>query len=237
MGLVGGTATESLQGGAAAPAEALEENGPRDMKAFFAHGVDVIQSIWKWILFGVLVSAGITVWVPAGALAGWSILAPALAGLAALSIALPLYVCATATVPIAAALVAQGMPTGAALVFLMAGPATNVATLGAVRRVFGGRVLSVYLGTVILGSLGLAALYDRFAPFSPLDPGLHQHAQPWWAWASGILLAGLFTYFATQEARAAWRRRFAPPAAVAAQSSSCGGCCSKKSEGSDPGLP
>ena len=78
-------------------------------------------------------------------------------GLAAMGvtlvIAVPLYVCATASVPIAAALVASGLPTGAALVFLMAGPATNVATLGAVYRTLGRRPLAIYLSTIIVGSV------------------------------------------------------------------------------------
>ncbi|MBW1762507.1 MAG: permease, partial [Deltaproteobacteria bacterium] len=101
------------------------------------------------------------------------------AGLAALAIALPLYVCATASVPIAAALIAQGMPTGAALVFLMAGPATNIATIGAVKRAFGGRVLAVYLATVVIGSVGLAYLYDAFIPFEAIGSLTHEHGHPW----------------------------------------------------------
>ncbi|NNE19014.1 MAG: hypothetical protein HKN10_11110, partial [Myxococcales bacterium] len=180
------------------------------------HMVDVIRPIWKWIVFGVVASAAITVWIPPGAIAGWSNINPAISGLAALAIALPLYVCATASVPIAAALIAQGMPTGAALVFLMAGPATNIATIGAVKRAFGGRVLAVYLSTVVLGSVGLAYVYDAFIPFEAVGGLAHEHAQPWWAWASAVLLAGLFVYFIVDDLRTAWRRRSAPagPAVV-----------------------
>ena len=173
--------------------------------------VDVIRPIWKWIVFGVVASAAITVWIPPGVIAGWSNIHPALAGLAALAIALPLYVCATASVPIAAALIAQGMPTGAALVFLMAGPATNVATIGAVKRAFGGRVLAVYLGTVVIGSVGLAYLYDAFIPFEALGSMTHEHGHPWWAWASALVLAGLFVYFVFDDLRSAWLRRTRPP--------------------------
>jgi hypothetical protein len=143
-------------------------------------------------------------------MAGLSDLHPALSGLAALAIALPLYVCATASVPIAAALIAQGMPTGAALVFLMAGPATNIATIGAVKRAFGGRVLLVYLATVILGSVGLAYIYDAFVPLEAFVSLGHEHSDPWWAWASALLLAGLFLYFVVDDLRGAWFRRRAP---------------------------
>lgn len=210
MGLVGGGVTESLHTNAKDIDGIEEATAPQSTVGFFEHMVDVIRPIWKWIVFGVVASAAITVWIPPGAIAGWSNIHPALSGLAALAIALPLYVCATASVPIAAALIAQGMPTGAALVFLMAGPATNIATIGAVKRAFGGRVLAVYLGTVVIGSVGLAYIYDAFIPFEALGAMVHEHAHPWWAWASALLLAGLFVYFIVGDLRSAWLRRSAP---------------------------
>ena len=91
----------------------------------------------------------------------------------------------------------------------MAGPATNVATIGAVKRAFGGRVLAVYLGTVVVGSVGLAYLYDAFIPFEALGSLTHEHGHPWWAWASAFVLGGLFVYFAFDELRGAWLRRTA----------------------------
>jgi uncharacterized membrane protein YraQ (UPF0718 family)/copper chaperone CopZ len=212
MGLVGGAATEALHTDADEIARLEEATAPQSTVGFFEHMIDVIRPIWKWIVFGVVASAAITVWVPPGVIAGWSNVHPALAGLAALAIALPLYVCATASVPIAAALIAQGMPTGAALVFLMAGPATNVATIGAVKRTFGGRVLAVYLGTVIIGSVGLAYLYDAFVPFEAVGSLTHVHGHPWWAWASAVPLAGLFGYFAVDDLRRAFVRRALPSA-------------------------
>jgi uncharacterized membrane protein YraQ (UPF0718 family)/copper chaperone CopZ len=210
MGLAGGAATEALHTDADGIERLGDATAPQSTVGFFEHVVDVIRPIWKWIVFGVVASAAITVWVPPGVIAGWSNIHPALAGLAALAIALPLYVCATASVPIAAALIAQGMPTGAALVFLMAGPATNVATIGAVKRAFGGRVLAVYLGTVVVGSVGLAYLYDAFIPFEALGSLTHEHSHPWWAWASAFVLGGLFVYFTFDDLRGAWLRRAAP---------------------------
>ena len=207
MGLVGGAATEALHTDSDGIARLDEASAPQSTVGFFEHMVDVIRPIWKWIVFGVVASAAITVWIPPGVIAGWSNVHPAIAGLAALAIALPLYVCATASVPIAAALIAQGMPTGAALVFLMAGPATNIATIGAVKRAFGGRVLSVYLATVVIGSVGLAYVYDAFIPFEALGGLTHEHGSPWWAWVSALVLAGLFVYFILDDTRNAWRRR------------------------------
>jgi len=210
MGLVGGAATEALHTDADGIARLEAATAPRSTVGFFEHMLDVIRPIWKWIVFGVVASAAITVWIPPGIIAGWSNIYPALAGLAALAIALPLYVCATASVPIAAALIAQGMPTGAALVFLMAGPATNIATIGAVKRAFGGRVLAIYLATVVIGSVGLAYLYDAFIPFEALGSLTHEHGHPWWAWGAALVLAGLFVYFVFDDLRSAWLRRTSP---------------------------
>lgn len=214
MGLAGGAATEALHTDAESDARLEGATAPQSTVGFFEHMIDVIRPIWKWIVFGVVASAAITVWIPPGAIAGWSDIHPALAGLAALSIALPLYVCATASVPIAAALIAQGMPTGAALVFLMAGPATNIATIGAVKRAFGGRVLAIYLATVIVGSVGLAYVYDAFIPFEALGGMTHEQGHPWWAWASAFVLGGLFVYFVFDDLRHAWLRHRAPTGTV-----------------------
>jgi uncharacterized membrane protein YraQ (UPF0718 family)/copper chaperone CopZ len=229
MGLAGGAATEALH--TDSNARLGEASAPQSTAGFFEHMIDVIRPIWKWIMFGVIASAAITVWIPPGVIAGWSNLHPALTGLAALAIALPLYVCATASVPIAAALIAQGMPTGAALVFLMAGPATNIATIGAVKRAFGGRVLAVYLATVVIGSVGLAYVYDAFIPFEALRSMTHEHAHPWWAWASALVLAGLFVYFVLDDLRSAWLRRTpsAGPAVVTleVEGLTCNNCVRK----------
>ncbi|MBW1757025.1 MAG: permease [Deltaproteobacteria bacterium] len=229
MGFAGGAATEALH--TDSNARLGEASAPQSTVGFFEHMIDVIRPIWKWIVFGVVASAAITVWIPPGMIAGWSNIHPALAGLAALAIALPLYVCATASVPIAAALIAQGMPTGAALVFLMAGPATNIATIGAVRRAFGGRVLAVYLSTVVIGSVSLAYVYDAFIPFEALGSMTHEHAHPWWAWASALVLAGLFVYFVFDDLRSAWLRRTpsAGPAVVTleVEGLTCNNCVRK----------
>lgn len=69
-----------------------------------------------------------------------------------LVIAVPMYVCATASLPIAAGLMLAGVSPGAAFVFLSAGPATNTVTIGVVKKMLGTRTLFIYLGTIIIGS-------------------------------------------------------------------------------------
>lgn len=80
---------------------------------------------------------------------------------------IPVYVCATASVPIAAALIMKGVSPGAALVFLMTGPATNAATISTVWKTMGRRTAGIYLGTVagsaILAGLLLDALFSGVA--------------------------------------------------------------------------
>jgi len=68
-------------------------------------------------------------------------------------IAVPMYVCATASLPIAAGLILAGVSPGAAFVFLSAGPATNTVTMGVVKKMLGTRTLYIYLGTIIICSV------------------------------------------------------------------------------------
>lgn len=171
-----------------------------------AHGAELLQSIWRWVAVGILVSAAIEVLLPQQAWLDLAALGTFGAAAAALVISLPLYVCATASVPIAAALVANGLPLGAALVFLMAGPATNVATVGAVYRGFGRKVTAAYLTIVIVGSLGFAVLFETLiGGAAPRAGHAHEHTVSWWAATSAILLVLMFGWFGLQEFRR-WRR-------------------------------
>lgn len=213
-GIAGGWLTDALTGkqtGAAErPAAAAATAGRRGPRELLTHGLDILRSIWLWLVAGVLVSAAIEVFVPDSFLSGLGSLGIVPSALAALVISIPLYVCATASVPIAAALVAGGLPTGAALVFLIAGPATNVATIGAVYRQLGVRVVAVYLGTIIAGSVLGAVAFEAFLPGMTVQAAAHCHeVQPWWAQACGWVLLGMFACFAVADARRWWRRRAA----------------------------
>lgn len=166
------------------------------------HSIELLRSIWRWLVFGVLVSAAITTWVPPQAFSTFAERAGFAAPLAMLLLSIPLYVCATASVPIAASLVAGGFPAGAAIVFLMAGPATNVATIGAIYRTLGARTLAIYLSTLILGSLVAAWGFDSLIGTSTAVAAVHHHHSPtWWSIASVAVLIGLLAWFAVEDAR------------------------------------
>ena len=201
--------------------------------AMVEHSVEVLRSIWRWLVFGVLVSALISVFVPAGGLGALAAGGGILAAMAMLAISVPLYVCATASVPIAAALVAGGMPTGAALVFLMAGPATNVATLGAIYRGFGARVLGVYLSTIVVGSIGFALTFDWVLSTEGQVVAAHGDHSTWWAIASAVGLLAFMVWFLAEDVLRWIRSLRSAEAAQGARievpvsGMTCGGCVKK----------
>lgn len=96
--------------------------------------------------------------------------------IAVLFISLPLYVCATASLPIAAAFLLSGMSSGGVFVFLSAGPATNSITMGVVASMFGKKSLFIYLGAIASLSILFGYVFDTF--FSDLKlMDLHTHEE------------------------------------------------------------
>lgn len=235
-GMVGGVLTESI-GGESKPynAHSSEHNHGHHSgwEAFLHHAEDLIKPIWGWLVFGIFVSAGIATWIPTEGLTEMAAWGPVVAMLVMLVISLPLYVCATASVPIAAALVAGGMPTGAALVFLMAGPASNVATIGTIQGAFGGRILLIYLGTIVVGSVGLGMAYDAMFTTTVNAGMMHGGHDAWWAVVSAVALTLLFGRYTINDGlRFVNRRRMASAVAadrivIGIEGMTCGGCVSK----------
>ncbi len=154
----------------------------------------LFKGIYGWITLGILVSALITIFLEPGQLSEIGLLSGPLGLLAALALGIPMYVCSVASVPIAAGLIYAGFPVGSALVFLMAGPATNAATIGAVRKMFGKRVFMVYLSTVILVSIVAGMALNSLHVSIPLvDSGAHGG----WIPAPMRVAAGLVLVFGT----------------------------------------
>ena len=181
-------------------------------------------------MVGVLASAAIQTWLPPSVFQHTQAWGGMAATLGVLLISLPLYVCATASVPIAAALVAGGLPVGAALVFLMAGPATNVATMGAILRGFGRRVLGIYLGTIIVCSVVAAEIFNRWVdPVWSQQMGHGDHGGVG-ATASAVVLLALIGKFALDDVRRSLSA--SSPSGedamdFAVEGMTCGGCVSR----------
>jgi hypothetical protein len=107
-----------------------------------------VSELWAdiagWFFIGLLLAGAITAIIPEEAI-GRTVGSGLPAMLIMLAVGIPLYICATASTPIAAALILKGVSPGAALVFLLAGPATNVATLTVLVNILGKRATAIYL--------------------------------------------------------------------------------------------
>lgn len=112
----------------------------------------LLDDLTPWFILGIVISGLIAVVVPDGF---FETVAPGrwIPMVAMLLVGVPMYICATSSTPLAAVLMAKGLDPGAALVLLLAGPATNVATIAVVRQFLGKRVLWVYLGSIAIMSL------------------------------------------------------------------------------------
>lgn len=122
--------------------------------------------IGKWIIYGVLLGGVITVLLPSNIEAYLS--NPYLSYPLMLAISIPLYVCATGSIPIAAALILKGLNPGAALAFLIAGPATNTVTITFVFKELGKRVAAIYLLGIALSATIFGILLDITAKYVDL---------------------------------------------------------------------
>ncbi|MBF0262790.1 MAG: SO_0444 family Cu/Zn efflux transporter [Magnetococcales bacterium] len=165
---------------------------------------DLWDDIAPWLVGGVVITAAVTTWIPYGNLSGYtqnSWLAMILVVLASM----PIYVCATASTPMAAAMIFSGMTPGMALAFMLAGPATNLAPLAILRRELGSRVLTAYLAGVFISAVGLGMVTDQLAQWMNWMPEVRPGEMEEWlpAWFSTVctlLLAGVY-------ARNQWRGR------------------------------
>jgi copper chaperone CopZ len=199
-GIVGGQLTNKITHG---------ENGKAEIKPESIHSasvkknpivtilryafVDFIQDIAKWLVIGVVIAAIISVIIPDGFFTAY-LDNQFLSMLIVLSASIPLYVCATGSVPIAAVLIMKGLSPGAALVFLMAGPATNAATITMIGKVMGRKTLIAYLSSIIGGALLFGFIINEFLPASWFMMGAHHHhahdqmLPSWLGYSSSILL-------------------------------------------------
>ncbi|NVK55422.1 MAG: SO_0444 family Cu/Zn efflux transporter [Alteromonadaceae bacterium] len=116
----------------------------------FATGKLLID-ITVWLLIGLALAAAIQTWVPTDFLTRWGDGLPAMLVMAVIGI--PMYICATASTPIAVGFLSVGLSPGAVLVFLLAGPATNISTMGMIAKEMGRRTLALYLCSVISASV------------------------------------------------------------------------------------
>lgn len=143
---------------------ACSSNGNANAASRIAAGiryafVDLLGDISKWLIIGTLLAGVIAYLIPEEVISsylGGGIFSMVIM----LFIGIPLYICATTSTPLAAALVAKGMSPGTAFVFLLAGPATNAATITMVMKFLGKKTAMIYVGTIAVCSIGFGLLLD-----------------------------------------------------------------------------
>ena len=157
--------------------------------------VDLLDDLSHWLLLGLVIGALVTAFVPATAIGAY--LGQGLLPLVAMAlIGVPIYICAAASTPIAAALVLKGLSPGAALVLLLTGPATNLGSIAVLVRQLGRRVVAIYLVVVVVVSIAAGAALDALYAALGTRPEIRFGGEPGWlpAWVwsgAAVLLAAL----------------------------------------------
>jgi uncharacterized membrane protein YraQ (UPF0718 family) len=159
--------------------------------------VDLIKDISLWLLIGLGIAAMVKTYMPTEFLAQWGDGFMAFVVMALIGV--PMYICALASTPIAAGLLFSGVSPGATLVFMLVGPATNIATMGLVKRELGNRALAAYLGSVVGVGFAFGYLTNYLADQWNIDflaqtQTAHAMGNTLLATASALVLAGLMIY-------------------------------------------
>ncbi|UCD63658.1 MAG: SO_0444 family Cu/Zn efflux transporter [Candidatus Zixiibacteriota bacterium] len=172
--------------------------------------VDLLGDLAPYLFFGYLLAGLVAVFlggditsVPDTLRVGWG------GYLGAIVVGLPLYVCATSSTPLAAVLLSAGFSPGAVLVFLLVGPATNLASLTVVRKILSGWATVKYLAAIIVVSVIFGVALDRVYVALDFTPAYLSRTSGGEAGfvniASAALLAIYITYWTVRKAVRRWR--------------------------------
>ena len=165
---------------------------PSKVASILRYGlVDLFKDLSPYLIGGFVLAGLVAAALPPGFLERHVGAGPA-AMFLMLAVGLPLYVCATSSTPVAAALIAHGLSPGAALVFLLVGPATNIATMLIVHRDVGRSGLAIYLGTIAVFAVLFGLAIDFLLQSVPLAqsglPTCGAHHASTWTWLPGLAL-------------------------------------------------
>jgi uncharacterized membrane protein YraQ (UPF0718 family) len=166
---------------------------------------ELFDDVATWFMIGILLAGAIGYLTPEAFFENY--VGSGLASyLVMLGVSLPLYVCATMSTPIAAALILKGLSPGAALVFLVAGPATNVATLTVVGALLGKRTVAIYLTAIVVCTLLFGFVTDAIysglgttAHVSVMAGAASEFFPDWLQWIAAVVVLVL-------SVRTLWRK-------------------------------
>lgn len=152
---------------------------------------DIWDDIAYWLLLGLVLAGLLATFVPGEALAEWGSGLPAM--ILMLLVGIPMYICATASTPLAAGLLLVGISPGTVLVLLLAGPATNLATIAILLKEMGRMIVAVYLTGIAVSSIAFGLLTDYVVMANGIDinaqiEGATEVVPEWLAIISAILL-------------------------------------------------
>lgn len=165
----------------------------------FYHGfVTLPEDIGVPMLIGLFVAGIISVVVPENFFAVWTerLGSGAWMMLLMLFVGIPMYVCSTASVPIAAALIAKGLSPGAVMVFLMTGPATNAVAVLTISRIMGRKTAFIYIGVVVLCAIGSGLVLNALFPglSAVITEHMHEMHVAGWEYASAVILLAVLLW-------------------------------------------
>jgi len=160
----------------------------------------LIDDLVGWLLLGLLFASAVRTFVPTSFLLSYGSGLSAMLVMIAMSI--PMYICATASTPVAAGFIMAGISPGTALVFMMAGPATNISTLGVIKNEMGSSVLIKYLLGICISAISFGLLLDWGLKYFNIDISQQmQHSHellPYWF---GLTCVGILTFLAIKPLR------------------------------------
>jgi uncharacterized protein len=145
----------------------FSEKAKASLKYAFA---DFLDDIVVEFLIGLVIAGAITYFLPTEFLEGTGLKSGILGMIVMILIGVPMYVCATASIPIAVSLILKGFSPGVAFVFLAVGPATNAASIGILSKSLGKKLISYYLFAMIIMSIGFGYLLDFVFNYLEINP-------------------------------------------------------------------
>jgi len=156
---------------------------------------NMVDDLKQWLMIGIIAAGLVISFMSTEFLTQWG--SGPVAMMVMILVGVPMYICATASTPLAVSFAAVGLSPGTVMVFLLAGPATNIGTLGILKQEFGLRALTAYLLAVVVGSLaiglGVDWMFQQWGLSLNLqnDADYHSHLA-WYHYVSALVLAILF---------------------------------------------